>query len=245
MEGRLFKIGELADKTGLTNRTIRYYGEIGLLKPVKRSRSGYRLYSREELERLQKIRSLKFLGFQLEEIKECLEDPDYDLESIIYRQMKQVRMEIELGKQLYSRLEAIAKQMESAEQPSADDILLTLRTMTDYEKYYSKDQLDHLERRREELGEERIQEVQEEWKTLISEVRSEMEKGSDPESDRMQELAARWEKLIQEFTGGNPGIRKSLGNMYQNENPQKVSHGMMDNEVMEFIGKAMNMNNSD
>jgi hypothetical protein len=61
----------------------------------------------------------------------------------------------------------------------------------------------------------------------------------------MQKLATRWEELIQEFTGGNPGIRKSLGNMYQNENPQKVSHGMMDNEVMEFIGKAMNMNNSD
>ncbi|MCW9708853.1 MerR family transcriptional regulator [Fodinibius salsisoli] len=239
MNDRLLKIGELAEKTGLTNRTIRYYDELDLLKPTKRSRSGYRLYGRDELERLQKIRSLKFIGLQLEEIKECLEDEDYNLEKIIYRQMKQVRTEIELGKELYSRLKTIANLLKSSEDLSTEELLKTLNTMTKYEKYYTKDQLEYLEKRKQKLGEERIKEVQQEWKELIAEVRTEMEKDTDPNSEKMQELAARWEELIQEFTGGNKEIRKSLSNMYSNEDTEEASHGYVDNETMQFISKAM------
>lgn len=242
MKDRLLKIGELAGKTGLTNRTIRYYDTIGLLKPAARSRSGYRLYGRSELEQLQKIRSLKYLGLQLEEIKKALKDPDFDLETIIYRQMKQVRAEIELSKELYSRLQAITHHIKSAGSVSAEELIQTLKTMSTYEKYYTKDQLEYLEQRKQEIGEERIEEVQQEWKVLIEEVRAEMEKGTDPGSEKMQQLAARWEALIQEFTGGNKEVRQSLGNMYKNENAEEVSHGYIDHEVMQFIGKAIDKN---
>ncbi|MTI87418.1 MAG: MerR family transcriptional regulator [Balneolaceae bacterium] len=239
MPNRLLKIGELAEKTGLTNRTIRYYDELELLKPTERSRSGYRLYGQDELRRLQKIRSLKFLGLQLNEIKECLGNEDYNLEKIIYRQMKEVRIEIELGKELYRRLRTIANLLKSSEVLSADELLKTLNAMTKYEKYYTKDQLEYLEKRKEKVGEERIKEVQQEWKELIEEVRIEMEKDTDPNSERMQELAARWEGLIQEFTGGNKEIRKSLSKMYNNEDTEETSHGFVDNETMQFISKAM------
>lgn len=65
MKNIKYKIGDVARKTGITIRTLRYYNEIGLLDPAKRSRSGYRLYSVEELKRLQKILSLQQLGFSL------------------------------------------------------------------------------------------------------------------------------------------------------------------------------------
>lgn len=245
MNDRLLKIGELAAKTGLTNRTIRYYDEIGLLEPADRSRSGYRLYGRNEVERLQKIQSLKYLGFQLDEVRDYLDDQDFDLEAIIYRQMKQVRTEVELGKKLYSRLKTIAAHLKSSENPSVDELLKTLHTMTKYEKYYTKDQLEYLEQRKQKLGEERIKEVQQEWRELIEEVQTEMKKDTDPDSEEMQELAARWEELIQEFTGGNKGIRKSLFNLYKNEDTEEISHGYVDNETMQFISKAMKDNKSD
>lgn len=60
--------GEFAKRAKVTIRTIRYYDKQGILKPSKVSDSGYRLYTDEDFVRLQKIISLKYLGFSLEEI---------------------------------------------------------------------------------------------------------------------------------------------------------------------------------
>ncbi|WP_022890243.1 MerR family transcriptional regulator [Agromyces italicus] len=65
-------IGELADRTGLSLRTIRHYDEIGLLKPSGRTEGGFRLYTEPDLERLLLIRRMKPLGFALEEMVELL-----------------------------------------------------------------------------------------------------------------------------------------------------------------------------
>lgn len=238
---RELKIGELAARTGLTVRTIRYYEEIGLLKAVSRSPSGYRKYGISELEQIQKVQSLKHLGLQLDEIGDYLDGRENNLENIIYRQMKQVRTEIELGRELYGRLQKLANYLKSSKPLSADDLIETLNTMTMYEKYYSSEQMEYLEQRRKEVGEERIQEAQEEWATLIKQARDHLNKGTDPGSEVMQQLAEKWNGLIQEFTGGDPGIRESLANMYKNEGPENASRGMADNEVMEYMGKAIDI----
>lgn len=65
-------IGELAEKTSLSLRTIRHYDEIGLLKASGRSEGGFRLYTQEDLSRLILIRRMKPLGFSLEEMMELL-----------------------------------------------------------------------------------------------------------------------------------------------------------------------------
>ena len=65
-------IGELAEKTGLSLRTIRHYDEVGLLEPTGRTVGGFRLYTQEDLARLMLIRRMKPLGFTLEEMTELL-----------------------------------------------------------------------------------------------------------------------------------------------------------------------------
>jgi MerR family transcriptional regulator, copper efflux regulator len=62
------QIGKLAQRSGLTPRTIRYYESLGLLEPSEREGKGFRYYSESELARLQKINTLKELGLSLEEI---------------------------------------------------------------------------------------------------------------------------------------------------------------------------------
>lgn len=64
----LFTIGEFAAKAGITQRTLRFYDRIGLLKPSSYSESGHRLYSRNDFAMLQKILTLKFIGLTLDEI---------------------------------------------------------------------------------------------------------------------------------------------------------------------------------
>ncbi|MBA2876652.1 MerR family transcriptional regulator [Thermaerobacillus caldiproteolyticus] len=68
-----FKIDDVAKETGLTKRTIRYYEEIGLIKPPERSEKGTRLYTEEDIERLKKvIAAREVLGFSLQELQQFL-----------------------------------------------------------------------------------------------------------------------------------------------------------------------------
>ncbi|MBP2437514.1 MerR family transcriptional regulator [Microbacterium amylolyticum] len=65
-------IGELAERTGLSLRTIRHYDEIGLVTPSGRSTGGFRQYSADDLGRLMLIRRMKPLGYTLEQMAELL-----------------------------------------------------------------------------------------------------------------------------------------------------------------------------
>lgn len=67
------RIGELAEKAGVTPRTIRYYENLGLLSPNQREGRGFRYYTDTELAKLQKIDCLKSLGLTLEEITSVID----------------------------------------------------------------------------------------------------------------------------------------------------------------------------
>ena len=72
-----YQIGEVADRTGVTQRTLRFYEEKGLLNPPERMDGGFRLYSERDIQRIGYIRRLQqFLGFTLAEIKEMVEAED-------------------------------------------------------------------------------------------------------------------------------------------------------------------------
>jgi MerR family transcriptional regulator, copper efflux regulator len=69
----IWKIGEIARKSGLGIETIRFYEKSGLISPVNRLNSGYRTYNQESVQRLQFIAKAKDLGFTLAQIKELLD----------------------------------------------------------------------------------------------------------------------------------------------------------------------------
>ena len=71
-------ISQVAELTGISTRTLQYYDEIGLLKPSELTKSSYRLYNDDALQKLQQILFFKELGFKLKEIKEILQKPDFD-----------------------------------------------------------------------------------------------------------------------------------------------------------------------
>jgi len=73
----LLRITEVAEEVGLTARAVRYYEELGLLKPAARSEGSYRLFDEDDLERLRFIRGLRDdAGFSLAEIGRLLEDEE-------------------------------------------------------------------------------------------------------------------------------------------------------------------------
>jgi DNA-binding transcriptional MerR regulator len=87
----LFSIGEFAEKAGVTLRTLRYYDKIGLLKPSAHNDAGHRLYSKQDFARLQKILTLKFVGFSLEDIKNVVK---YDINDEDFRKSLEIQKRI-------------------------------------------------------------------------------------------------------------------------------------------------------
>ena len=71
-----FKIGKLAQKTGLKVGTLRYYSELGLLQPAERGDNGYRYYSGRAIQQVEFIKKAQTIGFTLEEIKQILDVRD-------------------------------------------------------------------------------------------------------------------------------------------------------------------------
>ncbi|MHC1558059.1 MerR family transcriptional regulator [Actinomycetospora sp. C-140] len=79
-------VGQVAERSGVTVRTLHHYDEIGLLRPSRRSASGYRIYIDDDLVRLQHVVVYRRLGFSLEEVAVLLDDPDADVAGHLRRQ---------------------------------------------------------------------------------------------------------------------------------------------------------------
>ena len=75
MEYTVQKLGLMA---GISTRTLRYYDEIGILKPARINSSGYRIYGQAEVDKLQQILFYRELGVSLENIKDIVNDPSFD-----------------------------------------------------------------------------------------------------------------------------------------------------------------------
>lgn len=232
------KVGDLAKATGLSVRTLHYYDEIGLLSPSHRTRSGHRLYTAADIERLQRVMSLRQLGLRLEEIEGVIRDREGSPLALIERHLAHVREQIAVQQKLCARLEGIAENLRRGEEVTMDQLLNTIEVMTMIEKYYTPEQLAELKQRADDLGPEGMKKAQDDWQTLFEDVRAEMAKGTDPKSEAAQKLAARWRALINAFTGGNPEIERSLNTMYKNE-PSAGSRFGVDPALSDFIRKAM------
>jgi DNA-binding transcriptional MerR regulator len=218
---QVWKVGELARRTGLTVRTLHHYDRIGLLSPSGRTDSihgaGHRLYTAADVARLQQILSLKMLGFGLEQIREYLSRGDYDPKRVVRLHLERVRGQADELRRLAERLAALAVALDKAEAVSADEFLDTIEVMTMIEKYYTPEQLAQIEARKTVLGEERIKELNAEWPQLFAAVRAEMEAGTDPADPKVQALARKWYGLLDQFTGGDPALFNATRNMYANE----------------------------
>ena len=237
--GSGLKVGALAKRAGLTVRTLHHYDEIGLLSPSGRTRSGHRMYGDEDVERLQRILSLRHLGLSLEQIRELLEAPGWTLEAVLDEQVRHVRERIRVETELYERLEGVSRLLRSTGRVTVESLLELMEMMMNAESHFTPDQLDYLKKRREQLGDERIRAVEHEWPELIARAKKAMASGVDPASDEVKSIARRWRELVQDFTGGNAGVAESLSAMYRKNMDSPAGHMGIDRALSEYIGRAM------
>lgn len=216
----LFQAREFAELAGVTVRTLHHYDRLGLLKPTRYTEAGYRLYGERDFARLQQIVMLKFIGLSLKEIKELLNSRELDLQMTLRLQREVVearRRHLDTVIQAIERAEHAMRTSDEPDWETFKQIVEVINMQNDMEwvkKYYTEEQLAELaERGTPEV----LERGQRDWAALLKEVEAAVAEDVDPQSEKAQELAARWSNLIEAFTGGNPAIRESLTKLYADQ----------------------------
>ncbi len=210
------KVGELARRTGLTVRALHHYDAIGLLTPAQLSASGHRDYSDADVARLQRIVSLRQLGFALDEIRDCLDRPDFAPLPLLERHVARLRERIARERALCDSLEAIAAGLRTVGTVSTDDLLNSIEAMTAMETLYTPEQLKQFEEAAKSVGPDEMKAVQDGWTALFAELRAKPD--LDPASAEAQAIADRWDELTERTRrgyAGTPGLWTAIGDQYK------------------------------
>lgn len=141
------QIGEVAERTGVTQRTLRFYEEKGLLKPPSRMDGGFRLYSEQDVKRVEKIRRMQeLLGISLADIKEMVEAEQvlreiraqYRPEAELAEKRRQLQRAIEVTEAQHTIVKQKTKQMREMETQLEERLSLFDRWMRELEQMESK-----------------------------------------------------------------------------------------------------------
>jgi DNA-binding transcriptional MerR regulator len=246
-------VRQFAELAGITVRTLHHYDRLKLLQPA-RTGSGYRIYCVRDLERLEQIVALKFLGIPLKQIKPLLERDVGKLPGVLRKQRYALE---EKRRRLDQAIDAIRDAETAIHSRGADSAMLKkiieVIEMQDngeqLKQYYSDEAWQKLAERREKMTPEEKAAAErgaQDWAQLFKDVEALLASDSnpDPAGEKAQALAVRWKGLIHAFTGGDAGVSAGLKKAWAdrpNWSPtlQRQSAMAGNPKVWEFMGKAM------
>jgi len=220
-----YSTGELARMAGITTRTLRWYDEKGLLRPCRTDSAGVRYYSSAEVDRLQQIMFYRELDFDLNRIKQCLDDPGKNRLTALKEQLALMETEA-------SRMERIIialKKNICAEERN--------ETMSDISKFdaFKKELVNENERRygdeaRQKYGDESVDRANksmlnmspgeyETWEQLGKDILSALERSvkdaSSPASETGRAIAQMHARWLEMSAGQySPEMHRGIAQMY-------------------------------
>ena len=207
-------IHEVSELAGISIRTLQYYDNIGLLHPSSYSDSGYRLYSDNDLEKLQQILLFRELEFPLKEIKEIINRPDFDRSKALEQQIQLLT----LKKEHLENLITLARGIKAIGGYTLDFKAFDKTKLDEYAKEAKAAWGNTPEYKEfEEKDKNRTPKDNENMAALMMEIFKEFGriKDQDPASDKAQALVKQLQDFITEhfYTCTNQ-ILSGLGKMY-------------------------------
>ncbi len=205
-----YRIGEFAKLAGVTVRALHHYDRIGLLKPQSGS-SGFRLYRPEDMERLEQIAALKFLGIPLQEIKLLLKHGPLTLADSLHVQREALAEKRRLIDRATVAIEAAEKVIQSGRTTDSSILrkiieVIDMQPQENFMRKYYTDQawLDKERIARQTPAEDRKKNVLA-MRQLFAEIEANID--LDPASESAQALTKRWLQLAEFAHGGNEAVR--------------------------------------
>ncbi|MCZ8095788.1 MAG: MerR family transcriptional regulator [Acidovorax sp.] len=205
----LLKVGELAQRAGLTVRTLHHYDAIGLLTPSGRSESGYRLYGQADVQRLHAIQTMRQMGLALNGITHLLQGDSVAPERIIGQQIRALDQQIAQATELRGRLTLLRDGLLAGVEPDMGNWLEALALMTTYGKYFSSAELKQI------FSSWNL--IEADWLVVKDLVQSAMDRQLPPDTPEVQALAYRWMGLMLHWMGGDLDLLERWGHMFRTE----------------------------
>ena len=203
---KLYHVQEFAKLAGVTVRALHHYDRLGLLKP-NRTEAGYRLYYLHDLERLEQIVALKFLGIPLKQIRRTFQRGTSEMSESLEMQRRVLEEKRRLLDVAIRAIEEAEKATAPGNRPDSAILkkiieVIEMQDNMDWsKKYYSEEAQAKVEERKKLWSPENQERWSKEWSDLFRDVEAAL--GEDPASAKAQALAARWKKLVEGFTGGD------------------------------------------
>lgn len=238
-----YRVAEFAKLAGVTVRTLQYYDRIDLLKPSDSTDGGHRLYQRSDLLRLQQILTLKWMGFKLDQIKELLDSPTYNLRMALQMQKAAIDSQIASLQEASDSL-STALDIEHLESGTIDNdaISKVIRAVMMPHHEWAKDAFTDeawagLVTRRMQYTETDFEQFAEDWRVLIEQF-EEIEH-LPPDSEPVQELAATMHDYISLFSAGDTGTEQGVANVWKNRDNMPQDYQMGNPDLMRFMNQAL------
>ncbi|WP_346055460.1 MerR family transcriptional regulator [Amycolatopsis dongchuanensis] len=198
MHENSWTVGELARAAGVTVRTLHHYDEIGLVTASERTAAGHRRYTREDVRRLYRVRTLRSLGLSLEEIAAALAAAPDDasaLRPLLTAQLRALEEQAERLRHLTGHVAGLLDRLDDA----PFDAGRFLEVLSMFESHFTEAQREQLARRRAELGPERIEEAKSRWAELVGELLGDVEAGTPADDPHVRDLVRQWDELAAPF----------------------------------------------
>lgn len=229
-----YSIGEIANLTGVTIRTLQYYDNIGLV-PLKKHPNGRRYFTNRDLTKLQQVLFYKSLGLSIKDIKRFVVDvvESEQISLVLEKQRDMLYQKLNDIKTSISFIEASLISLEKKGSFPLEIIRLIISLNKDTVFKY-KD-VSHEQKVKQVItkhydSDGKILDIYWDWKSFVLEAASLILNGVDPQSEQGQKFAGKWNKLIQRMTSGNQELLEAFKSSYDNRDlwPEE------DRRLMEF-----------
>ncbi|MFF1476181.1 MerR family transcriptional regulator [Streptomyces sp. NPDC058301] len=212
-----WKVGPLAEASGLTVRTLHHWDTIGLLSPSRRTPGGHREYTEDDVVRLYQVLALRGLGLGLETLTVCL-DSGVDPSRVLRDHRASVEEALAALGALRQRLLHIEEQVAEGRAPTTEAVLAALRATgaagpaaeQALRRHLDDDQVRGLGARAAALGPSAHYLLQVEWPELYRRAEALRTAGTPPTATAVRKLVARMDELSALFSGGDRTISEGV-----------------------------------
>lgn len=240
----MYTVKQIAELANISIRTLHYYDEIGLLHPAKIGANGYRYYDENALLRLQQILLYKEMDMELNQIKDILDNPDFDMALALHNHRKILMQRANRLADLINTVESTIVHLEKGIPMSEKKLFkgFSEEQQKEYERearlQYGPEHVNESIRRWKGYSETKKQAVLDEGSAIYTDIIKAIEAQTPPEA--VGDLIERWHEHLRYFYEPTYDILRGLGDLYTTDPRFMANFHDMHPELAEYMKMAIN-----
>ncbi len=241
----MYTVKQVSELTGVSVRTLHYYDEIKLLTPSKVGANGYRYYDDQALLRLQQILFYREVGLELEQIKEVLDSPDFDLVAALRSHRTLLQEKIEHLQDLVNTVNSTISHL-SGEVEMSNKQLFKPFTQKQEEHYtrlarlqYDPVIVDQSVKLWKSYSQEQKDKIFAEGSQVYIDLVEAMNAGKAPQSADVQAILQRWHQHLRYFYEPTLDILRGLGQLYNTDPAFMANFQKMHPDLPEYLQESI------